>query len=67
MQLRTTSTPMYNGPNSARQNNSPVSMPLINRSENLYPVIGRLENKKESLSADEYDKSINEQLEYFSY
>lgn len=52
---------------SARQNNSPVSMPLINRDQNLYPVIGRLENKKESLSAGEYDKRINEQLEYFSY
>ena len=52
---------------SARQNNLPISMPLINRSQNLYPVIGRLENKKESLSAGEYDKRINEQLEYFSY
>ena len=52
---------------SARQNNQPISMPLINRCQNLYPVIGRLENKKESLPIGEYDKRMNEQLEYYSY
>ena len=52
---------------SARQNNRPISMPLKDRSLKLFPKIGRLENKKDSLSIGEYDKRMNEQLKYSSY
>ena len=50
---------------SARHNNLPIEMPLTNRNQNLYPVKGRLENKKESLPLGEYETRMNEQLDFY--